>query len=237
MPAISHDVQAAMALLPTPMLADAVVRLGLPVRQAPPGIKEATGQRVAGPALPVRHAGSVDVFLEVLGDAKPGDVMVIDNDGRTDEACIGDLIAIEAHNAGVAGVVIWGLHRDAAEIVELGMPVFSYGTLPFGPREARADRDQRFTAAQFGPGNLVTRTDVVVADDNGVLFLPTEALEDIVSIAESIRQTEAQQIAQLQQGVTLRQQFDFDTFLQTRSADPSHTFRQHLRERSNAVEE
>ena len=46
--------------------------------------------------MPARHYGSVDVFLEALSSAGPGDVLVIDNGGRTDEACIGDLVALEA---------------------------------------------------------------------------------------------------------------------------------------------
>jgi hypothetical protein len=37
--------------------------------------------------LPVRHYGSVDVFLEAFGRAQAGDVPVIDNGGRSDEAC------------------------------------------------------------------------------------------------------------------------------------------------------
>ena len=65
------------------------------------------GSHIAGRVFPVRHYGSVDVFLEAINLATPGDVLVIDNGGRLDEACIGDLIALEAHAAGMAGVVIW----------------------------------------------------------------------------------------------------------------------------------
>ena len=236
MPELAGAAHQVLGTLPTPMLADAVVRLGLPVRQAPAGIFEALGRGVAGPVLPVRHAGSVDVFLEALESATPGDVLVVDNDGLRDEACIGDLIALEAQAAGMAGIVIWGLHRDAVEIAELDIPVFSYGTLPFGPRALRDDGGDRFRAAWFGP-HLVTSADVVVGDVNGVVFLPAEGLDDIVSIATSIRETEARQVALLRQGVSLREQFAFPAFLRSRDADPSRTFRQHLRERSSAVEE
>ena len=73
-------------------VADACVRLGLGVRSAPSGIRPvAPGSRAAGPALTVRHLGSVDVFLETLATAQHGDVLVIDNNGRLDEACTGDL--------------------------------------------------------------------------------------------------------------------------------------------------
>jgi regulator of RNase E activity RraA len=44
---------------------------------------------IAGRVLPVRHYGSVDIFLEAMGTAQRGDILVIDNQGRMDEGCIG----------------------------------------------------------------------------------------------------------------------------------------------------
>src|SRR5436309_2569035 len=92
----------------TPLVADACIRCGVPLRAAPPGIGPVIpGRRVAGRAVPARHYGSVDVFLEALGRAEPGDVLVVDNGGRTDEACVGDLTVLEAEGAGLAGMVVW----------------------------------------------------------------------------------------------------------------------------------
>ena len=61
------------------------------------------GIHVTGGVLPVRHSGSVDVFIEAISQAEPGSVLVIDDNGRRDQACIGDLIAGEAKLAGLAG--------------------------------------------------------------------------------------------------------------------------------------
>src|SRR5690349_15748069 len=124
----------AFAELSTPLVADACLRTGVPLRAAPAGVTSVVpGQRIAGRALPARHYGSVDVFLEAFGRAEPGDVLVVDNGGRTDEACVGDLAVLEAGSAGLAGLAVWGLHRDSAELLEIGLPVFSYGCYPPGP--------------------------------------------------------------------------------------------------------
>jgi len=86
------SLSSAFAELSTPVIADAALRLAIPLRISPPGIRPITpNQRLAGLALPVRHFGSVDVFLEAMQGAQPGDVLVIDNGGRLDEGCIGDL--------------------------------------------------------------------------------------------------------------------------------------------------
>jgi len=83
--------------LSTPLIADACLRLEIPLRLAPAGIHPiAIENHIAGRVLPARHYGSVDIFLETMGNSQPGDILVIDNGGRLDEGCIGDLTTLEA---------------------------------------------------------------------------------------------------------------------------------------------
>lgn len=228
---------APFADLTTPLVFDAALRLGVAVRVAPSGLRPAAaGKRAAGRALPARHAGSVDVFLEALESAAPGDVLVIDNGGRTDEACVGDLMALEVGAAGAAGMVVWGLHRDHPEVVAIGLPVFSYGTSPAGPRRLDPRPPDALRAARFGE-HVVTAEDVVLADDDGALFLPLDRAAEVLEAAARIRTVERRQAERVTAGVTMREQLRFGEFLARRARDPSLTFRQHLRTIGGAVEE
>ena len=223
--------------LSTPLIADAGLRLQLSILIAPSGIRPVIpGSRLAGHALPVRHFGSVDVFLEAMEAAQSGDVLVIDNGGRLDEGCIGDLTALEAQASNLSGIVVWGTRRDTPELRQIGLPIFSYGSCPSGPQRLDPRSEDALRVARFGEFR-VTKDHVVFADDDGCIFVSAKSVEQVMKGARDIWQTERKQADRIKSGQTLRQQLKFTEYLKKRSSDPDHTFRQHLRDIGGAIEE
>lgn len=220
----------------TPFIADACVLLQLPVRLGPPGLRPLIpGSRVAGRVAPAVHAGSTDVFLEAIALAARGDVLVVDNNGRLDEGCIGDLVAGEAFVSGLTGLVVDGAHRDSAAIRAMGIPVWSRGTSPTGPLELRRRHATALQAATCGP-TTVTREDAVFADEDGVVFVALAECERVMAAARDIAAREQAQAARLLAGELLRDQLRLADYLQQRDADPDLTFRAHLKSIGGAIE-
>jgi 4-hydroxy-4-methyl-2-oxoglutarate aldolase len=232
-----ESVSHAFGQLSTPLIADAALRLKILLRIAPPGIRPvAPNQRLAGSALPVRHFGSVDVFLEAMQSAQPGQVLVIDNGGRLDEGCIGDLTALEAEHCGLAGIIVWGVHRDTPELRQIRLPIFSYGTCPSGPQRLDPRDPSALRSARFG-NFLVEPGDVVFADHDGCLFVAADRVDELLRVAQEIWKRERRQAEAIKSGHSLREQLKFAQYLEKRTTDSSYTFREHLRKISGVIEE
>jgi 4-hydroxy-4-methyl-2-oxoglutarate aldolase len=76
----------AFAELSPPLMADAALRLQISFRISPPGIQPIKpNERLAGPALPVRHSGSADVFLDAIQGAATRSKNKIPQSGKAEQ--------------------------------------------------------------------------------------------------------------------------------------------------------
>src|SRR5260370_1005544 len=82
----------------------------------------------------------------------------------------------------------------------------------------------------------VTGADLVLGDDDGVLFVPAARARELFTVAETIRDTERHQAEQIRTGVPLRSQLRFDRYLARRQQTPSLTFRDYPRAPGGATE-
>lgn len=214
--------------LSTAHISDACLRIGIPVRCAPYNLQAIDRtMKCVGRAKPARHVGAIDPFLIAMERCEPGDVLVVDDGGRTDRAAVGDLMAREAQNAGMSGIVIWGLNRDTAEQLEIGLPIFSLGRMSTGPLGVDPHSPDANEWCRVGDV-IVTEKDIVIADFDGVIFVPEESLPALIPAAEGIREKEKEQTDAMKAGISIRRQISFDGFLEARKQDPGITLRAYL---------
>jgi regulator of RNase E activity RraA len=189
--------------LGTAVVSDALDRLRLPGSAL--GIAPlAFGQRMAGPAFTVRYVpagatpGSVGDYVD---DCEPGQVVVLDNDGRLDCTVWGDILTTVAHARGLGGTAINGVCRDVSTPLELGYPIFSRG------RFMRTGKDRVNVAEVGGSVTLgdvrVEAGDLVVGDDDGVVVVPRDRIDDVAAAAGEIAAAEQRILESVRQGASL----------------------------------
>jgi regulator of RNase E activity RraA len=139
----------------------------------------------------------------------------------------------EAAAAGIAGMIVDGCHRDGAELRRIGLPIWSRGSVPVGPLGGRAGPADRLLRARIGDV-MVTPDDLVVADDDGVLFLATGEAEEAFRIAAEIVTAERAQADRLAAGPHRDQLGSTSTGGGRQPTDVR--LRRHLRESGGAIE-
>jgi regulator of RNase E activity RraA len=147
----------------------------------------------AGLTTPEHHLAT-----PAVASAEPGDIIVIDNAGRTDVSCWGDILANAAQTKGISGVIIDGASRDIDGSREIGFPVFARGGVPVTAR-GRIMQEAYNTMIQCG-GVQVRPGDLVIADQSGVVFVPQEHIDEVLATAERIVEREVLMVEAVRAG-------------------------------------
>ncbi|GAA0998267.1 RraA family protein [Acrocarpospora macrocephala] len=171
--------------IPTANIGDAVDRLGV----LDGGIQAVwPGARLIGSAYTIwTRAGDNLAIHQALGEARPGDVLVVNGGGDLSRALIGELIGGRAKAAGIAGFVIDGVVRDAEGLAAFQMPVFARGVSPAGPYK---NGPARLATVVAVGGVAVAPGDIVVGDADGVVVVPLADAEHVATAAEAVRDHE-----------------------------------------------
>ncbi|MBD9616815.1 RraA family protein [Pseudomonas sp. PDM07] len=192
--------------LDTPGVSDALDKLGLPGQCLGVAPLDNYSKVIVGPAFTVQYVsasvppGTVGDFID---DVAPGDVVVIDNGGRTDCTVWGDIMTQYAGTRQIAATVIDGVCRDVNKALGDGYPIFSKG------RFMRTGKDRVQVQSVNQPVSIGTARvcprDIVVADANGVVIVPRARAAEVAACARQIESVEADIRALIAQGKTLKE--------------------------------
>ena len=143
------------------------------------------------PALSTKHS------VEMIDNAKPGEVGVIVMEGTLDVAAIGGLMATAAKSRGMAGMVLDGAVRDLGEIRALDLPVFSRSVSP-------ATAVSRYASVAVNTevmcaGVKVKPGDVIVAGEDGVVVVPKEHEAAVLQRSREIDEREGNMVPFIKQ--------------------------------------
>jgi regulator of RNase E activity RraA len=162
----------------------------MPAKTARPGSRVAApGSKIVGMAVTLRHQ---DLSRKI---AQKGEVVVVDNGGRLDTATWGEFHTYACKQNGVAGAIIDGATRDGPEIRSSGFPTLVRGLTPVSSKwdlkTASINEPVMLGLVQVNPG------DIVFADETGILVIPADKKDLVLSKAKEIRADEDRQRAKI----------------------------------------
>ena len=149
------------------------------------------GSRTLGPALTIRSVPGRDDLKplsyepgtlfpghpdDAIEAVQPGDVVVLDGRGATDEGLFGDLLTLRIKRKGAAGLVCDMAVRDGPHMAEKEIPIFCLGSASPGGSVFNVDYNVPIGCA----GVLVCPGDIILGDDDGVVVIPQAMIDEVV---------------------------------------------------------
>ena len=173
---------------------------GIPL--GPGGLIQITpGAKLAGRAFTVRTVvGDWSKPVQAIDEAEPGDVLVMDA-GGTPPAVWGELATMSAQGKGIAGLVLSGACRDAADIRRMGFPVYATCICP------HCGKPKGLGEMNESPVEICGRTiepgDWVVGDDDGLIVLPKAKAVEMANRGADRLEGEERIIREIESGRSL----------------------------------
>lgn len=156
--------------------------------------------KVVGRAVTLRLVDADAIAVnQALQRLEPGDVLVIDTGGDHRHAPVGAVTGCASQCAGAKAIIVDGVVTDLLELRQMGLPVFARGTSLLTTK-LHGYGSSRINEAITCGGVEVQPGDIVLADDNGVLFLDQDTAASVVEKALASDLAEPQLLARLRAG-------------------------------------
>lgn len=200
------SISKSLSNLATSTIANALDRVGCTSQTFVDLMPVKPGMRFAGPAVTVRQENgpfgtyqSEDFKVgNMIDAATPGTVIVVAADGAP-YSTWGGMASLAAVTKGIAGIAIDGGARDADETADAGFPVFSKHLVPTTGR-------CRLKVTDIG-GSIVVDSvtvqagDWIVADDTGILAIPHNVVDEVISLAEQFTKEDLKAAEAIREGM------------------------------------
>jgi 4-hydroxy-4-methyl-2-oxoglutarate aldolase len=156
------------------------------------------GTRAAGPARPVMCGQADNLMVHAaIAHARPGDVLVLTMPDPAPVALIGDLLATQALEQGVAALLVDGSVRDVEELVDMGLPIWARWIRVRGAaKDTPGTLDEPVTVG----GARIAAGDAIVLDADGAAVVAQARVEEVVEAAREREERERVKRAKLQAG-------------------------------------
>lgn len=198
------------------VICDTLDSMGLRRRALDPGLRAVgEGMSIAGFArvgiyMPIYHDDeTVNVYeheITLVDSLQPGEVPVISCNANLGIAPWGELLSTRAQCLQSPGCITDGCVRDVRQIREMGYPVFSGGTNPVDTKY-RGKMMWLDVPCVIG-GVTVNSGDLVVADIDGIVFVPADRIDEVMEGALSKVRSENTVREELRAGHSLAEVFE-----------------------------
>jgi 4-hydroxy-4-methyl-2-oxoglutarate aldolase len=147
-----------------------------------------TGKLVRSPPNLPYDEKQLDLFMSLGTEAIDGDLLVIDTSGATDCSAWGQVLTRIGKPLGVRGAIVEGTSRDIDDIDKMDFVVFGRGRHP-GTMRGRYDMESVQKPIVCG-GLTVNPGDLIFGDGDGVVVIPPEHIEAVLTHAEGVVETD-----------------------------------------------
>ncbi len=156
------------------------------------------GSRAAGPARTVRCGRGDNLMVHAaLSQVEPGEILVLTLPEPAPSSLVGELIAIQALQRKVAGILVDAAVRDVDELRKLGLPIWARWIRARGTtKDVVGTINEPVTVG----GIRISAGDIVVLDADGAVVVPASQVGQVLAAAGERSRREESARAQYRRG-------------------------------------